>query len=242
VGSPFTVTMEADGFTIEQAGQVREGAGHLHLMVDADCVSPGEQIPEDEAHLHFGDGATETQLELPAGEHTLCLQAGDGNHTALDLTDEITIMVAGPGAMAGEEQEWEGSIHLQYDQQLASGDMCQATGDARGKLLVAADDRISGTLDAEETENCTFGFDRTRSGLTLVLEGTASASALTVNHTTGTTTGYFIFGFFSAPGVLDPVPIPITAPRVAAGSVTREFPGVNPTTVTLTFDFRCETC
>jgi citrate lyase synthetase len=85
-----------------------------------------------------------------------------------------------------------------------------------GKVLVAADGRISGVLDAEEIESCTFGFDRTRSGLTLVLDGTASASELTVHHTgsetVSTTTGYFPFAFIKPDGTLDPVPIPITAP------------------------------
>lgn len=124
VESPFGVSMAADGFTIEPAGEVREGAGHLHLMVDTDCLAPGETIPEDEAHLHFGDGSTQTELDLPAGEHTLCLQAGDGVHTSLDLTDQITITVAEPGVggdteteeTTGEvleatgEEEWEGTL------------------------------------------------------------------------------------------------------------------------------------
>ncbi len=58
-------------------------------------VTPGETIPADDAHVHYGDGATAAQLELSPGEHTLCLQAGDGTHTALDLTDEITFTVEG---------------------------------------------------------------------------------------------------------------------------------------------------
>ena len=32
-------------------------------------------------------------LDLAPGEHTLCLQVGDGAHTALDLTSEITVNV-----------------------------------------------------------------------------------------------------------------------------------------------------
>jgi hypothetical protein len=116
VASPFEVAMEAEGFAVEPAGNAREGAGHFHLMVDADCVAAGEQIPQDDAHRHHADGATETQLQLPAGEHTLCLQAGDGEHTALDLTHEITITV-GAGEAAGEgegdmldsgPEEWAG--------------------------------------------------------------------------------------------------------------------------------------
>lgn len=93
VGSPVAVQMEAGDFEIEEAGEVSEGAGHFHIMVDEPCVEAGETIPEDETHLHFGDASTEAEIELEPGEHDLCLQAGDGAHTALDVTDEITITV-----------------------------------------------------------------------------------------------------------------------------------------------------
>jgi hypothetical protein len=68
-------------------------------------------------HRHVDDGASEAELDLPAGEHTLCLQAGDGEHAALDLTDEITITVVGAGGAATEAEgdtekgpeEWKGT-------------------------------------------------------------------------------------------------------------------------------------
>jgi hypothetical protein len=62
-------------------------------MVDAPCVEPGTVIPNDAQHVHLGAGQTSTELPLPAGEHTLCLQAGDGAHTALDTTREVTFTV-----------------------------------------------------------------------------------------------------------------------------------------------------
>lgn len=94
VTSPVTVAMEATGIEIEPAGEVSDGAGHFHLMVDVGCVTPGEVIPGDtEGYNHFGKGQTETELELEPGEHTICLQVGDGVHTALDVTHEITITV-----------------------------------------------------------------------------------------------------------------------------------------------------
>lgn len=97
VTSPVSVTMAATNFTIEPAGDgtVREGAGHFHIMIDTECVTPGEVIPSDDSHQHYGDGATEAELELAPGSHTLCLQAGNGAHTALDLTETITIEVTG---------------------------------------------------------------------------------------------------------------------------------------------------
>jgi hypothetical protein len=198
--------------------------------------------PEDFAHefghlLGFGDDYRQSGLPIPGRQGTLM-----DNGPAIDqvLADRLADIITSSGTRVPECEVWQGSIHMQTDQTLPSGDTCQQIGDAQGELVVGEDGRISGTLEAVETETCTFGFDRTRSGLALALEGTASDTALTVSHTSGTTTGYFPFGFFSAPGVLDPVPIPITAPGVAEGSVTREMP--NNYTITLTFEFRCETC
>jgi hypothetical protein len=98
VSSPVRVVMSADNFTVEPAGDgtVHDGAGHLHIMVDTPCIAAGQTIPKDETHLHFGDGSTETDLELATGEHTLCLQAADGAHTALEgegMTHTITVNV-----------------------------------------------------------------------------------------------------------------------------------------------------
>ena len=135
VESTFPVTMEAANFTVEAAGDVTEGAGHFHLIVDAACISPGEQIPADDAHIHLADGAGETELALPAGEHTLCLQAGDGRHAALDLTDEVTITVAGGGEDTTTQPEegaaiedWQGS----YEGEVVWD--CGAAGTHRGTL------------------------------------------------------------------------------------------------------------
>ncbi|MGH2427676.1 MAG: DUF4399 domain-containing protein [Candidatus Limnocylindria bacterium] len=93
VSSPVRLVMQSQEVTIEPAGEVQEGAGHFHVMVDVGCMEPGEVIPADDDHLHFGDGSTETSIELEPGEHTLCLQVGDGVHTALDATHEITVTV-----------------------------------------------------------------------------------------------------------------------------------------------------
>ncbi|MCB0095444.1 MAG: DUF4399 domain-containing protein [Caldilineaceae bacterium] len=78
-----TVIMSATGLTIAPAGEVVEGAGHFHILVDTDFVEPGVVIPKDEQHLHFGDGATQAEVGLTAGSHILRLQFADGAHTAL---------------------------------------------------------------------------------------------------------------------------------------------------------------
>jgi hypothetical protein len=93
VSNPVRVEFMVEGFTLEPAGEVHEDAGHLHVMVDVPCLAAGEAIPRDVQHVHFGKGQTEGAIDVAAGEHTLCLQAGDGTHMALNLTDEITVTV-----------------------------------------------------------------------------------------------------------------------------------------------------
>ncbi|MEA2973594.1 MAG: hypothetical protein QOG82_2052 [Actinomycetota bacterium] len=95
VTSPVKVVMAATGFVIEPAGAPRDGAGHFHVLVDVGCVTAGQPIAVGTAGInHFGKAQTEADLELAPGEHRLCLQAGDGTHVALPLTDEITVVVA----------------------------------------------------------------------------------------------------------------------------------------------------
>ena len=93
VSNPMAIAFAVDGFVVEPAGEVRDGAGHLHVMIDTPCLPAGEVVPKDAQHLHFGKGQMDASIDLAAGEHTLCLQAADGEHTALDLTDEITVTV-----------------------------------------------------------------------------------------------------------------------------------------------------
>lgn len=202
--------------------------------------SPHLEDARDFAHefghlLGFGDDY-DANGPLPDREGTLM---ADGDFIDQNLVSRMADLARNANDEVPECEVWQANIHLQTNQSTV-GYTCQQTGDARGTLLVAADARISGILEAVEVETCSFGFNRTRPGLALELEGTASASALTVSYTGSTTTGYFIFGFFSSPGVLDPVPIPIIAPGLAKGSVTRQFP--NNYTITLNFELRCPTC
>jgi hypothetical protein len=96
VTSPFSVTMGVENLTLEPAGEPRAGSGHLHITVNGDCTPAGEVIIKDDTHLHYGQGQSEATLALPAGEHTLCLQAADGAHIALPglyATQVITVAV-----------------------------------------------------------------------------------------------------------------------------------------------------
>lgn len=93
VTSPVAVKMNATRVKITEAGKVRKGTGHYHVMIDTKCVARGKVIPEKAKHLHFGDGSTKTKLKLKPGKHTLCLQLGNGAHQAFGLTDTVKITV-----------------------------------------------------------------------------------------------------------------------------------------------------
>lgn len=96
VTSPVKIIMGATNFIVEPAGEVKAGAGHLHIMVDTDCLAAGQVVPKDDTHVHYGKGQTEAEMTLSSGPHTLCLQAADGAHIALageGMTQKITITV-----------------------------------------------------------------------------------------------------------------------------------------------------
>jgi len=94
VAGPVTLRLASEHLVIEPAGQPRTGAGHFHIIVDGPCMTPGQIIPADATHIHLGKGQAETALDLVAGEHKLCLQAGSGSHVALSATNQITVTVA----------------------------------------------------------------------------------------------------------------------------------------------------
>lgn len=96
VPQTFLVRMNAQGLVVEPSGTVNEGAGHFHILVDTDPIAPGQTIPADEQHIHFGNAAAETELTMPPGDHRLILQFADGAHTALEgdrFVDEIMVNV-----------------------------------------------------------------------------------------------------------------------------------------------------
>jgi hypothetical protein len=93
VAGGVDVELTADGITIEEAGEVREGAGHFHVLADDGCTATGEAISKDADHVHLGKGQSEGTIYLELGSHELCVQVGDGEHHALDVTDTLTVEV-----------------------------------------------------------------------------------------------------------------------------------------------------
>lgn len=103
VSSPLNVCMEAFNLEIEPSGEVREGSGHFHVLYDlteeerASYTSGGVAIPKDvdPRLVHLGDGSGCTEIDLPAGEHTLLAVVADGGHVTMDppVTEDVTITV-----------------------------------------------------------------------------------------------------------------------------------------------------
>ena len=88
VKSPVKVVFGLSGMGVAPAGTEKENTGHHHLLVDRAPIGEGEQgaeefdygLAQDDNHLHFGKGQTETMLELAPGKHTLQLVMGDLGH------------------------------------------------------------------------------------------------------------------------------------------------------------------
>jgi hypothetical protein len=76
----FTVRFGLAKMGVAPAGIDKPNTGHHHLLVDAPLPPLDKPIPNDENHLHFGAGQTETTLTLPTGKHTLQLLLGDLAH------------------------------------------------------------------------------------------------------------------------------------------------------------------
>lgn len=93
VKSPLKVEMEVKGKVIKPAGELSEGAGHHHLIIDGASIPEGAGVPMDETHIHFGKGQTETEVSLTPGEHTLTLQLADGMHRSYGPAWSKTISV-----------------------------------------------------------------------------------------------------------------------------------------------------
>lgn len=80
VNNPVLVGFGVDGMEVEPAGEVKEGMGHHHIVIDGQYVEAGTIVPADSTHIHYGKGQKETQLELTPGKHTLTMQFADGVH------------------------------------------------------------------------------------------------------------------------------------------------------------------
>ncbi len=98
ISTPHRLMMGVRGKTVLSAGQKTEDKnfGHHHLIIGSDGIPESQPIPSDDKHLHFGKGQTETEVNLPPGEHKLTLQFADGAHRSFGpaWSKTITVKVA----------------------------------------------------------------------------------------------------------------------------------------------------
>jgi hypothetical protein len=95
VASPVFIEMGVEGMEIEPAGQVKEGFGHHHILINQESWPLGEVIPMSDSTIHFGKGQTDTSLELAPGTYTISLQFADGVHASYgkDMAASIKVTV-----------------------------------------------------------------------------------------------------------------------------------------------------
>ena len=98
VRSPFRVDFSIRGMGVIPAGKPHPKAGHHHMLVDMSLpLNPGEKIPFNDFHRHFGKGQTGTVIALPPGKHRLRLLFADQDHRPYFVySSEIAVNVKGP--------------------------------------------------------------------------------------------------------------------------------------------------
>ncbi|HEX4924904.1 MAG TPA: DUF4399 domain-containing protein [Bdellovibrionales bacterium] len=89
----FKIKFGVEGMSVKPAETMEVGTGHHHIIVNGASIPKGQVIPKDEKHIHFGKGETQTELNLPPGEHTLTLQFADGAHLSYGPELSATIKV-----------------------------------------------------------------------------------------------------------------------------------------------------
>ena len=97
VPTTFTVKFKVTGMRVAPAGDMTEGTGHHHLLIDARDIDSGVVIPNDNQHKHFGKGQTESQVFLQPGRYRLTMLFADGAHRSYGegMRKSISITVAG---------------------------------------------------------------------------------------------------------------------------------------------------
>ena len=95
VKSPFKVEFGVEGFVVHPAGELKDGTGHHHLIINGVPIAKDMVVPANPTHIHFGKGQTSTEVTLAPGKHTLTLQFADGAHRSYgkEASDQISINV-----------------------------------------------------------------------------------------------------------------------------------------------------
>ena len=84
VSSPVQLEFGLSGMELVPSGTDRPDSGHHHIIIDHDLPNLSLPVPADAQHVHFGDGRSQTDLDLAPGRHTLQLLFADHLHIPHD--------------------------------------------------------------------------------------------------------------------------------------------------------------
>ncbi len=93
VSSPFLVEFGIEGMEVEPAGEVNEGKGHHHIIINNAYIEFGGTVPADSVNIHYGGGQTSDSLDLNPGNYSLTMQFADGYHRSYGEQMSSTINV-----------------------------------------------------------------------------------------------------------------------------------------------------
>ena len=95
LSNPIKLQFGVEGMTVRKAGQLVEGSGHHHLLIDVADIDLTKPIPSNESHKHFGGGQTEVEMTLKPGPHNLKMLFANGVHIphSKPLMAEVEIFV-----------------------------------------------------------------------------------------------------------------------------------------------------
>ena len=94
----FLVEFSITGMGIAPAGVQIDNTGHHHLLIDiVELPDFNQPLPASDNIRHFGKGQSETELQLPEGEHSLQLVLADHVHIPHNppvMSEVIVIVVS----------------------------------------------------------------------------------------------------------------------------------------------------
>ncbi len=96
VASPVQLEFGLGGMELAPSGDDRPNSGHHHIIIDRELPTLSLPVPADAQLVHFGDGRSRTELDLPPGQHTLQLLLADHWHIPHDpplFSEQIRITV-----------------------------------------------------------------------------------------------------------------------------------------------------
>ena len=98
VTSPVKLEFGIKGMSVDAAGEVKEGSGHHHLIINGGPIEEGVVVPANETHIHYGQAQTEAEVALEPGEYSLTMQFANGAHQSYGdpMSAKISIKVVAP--------------------------------------------------------------------------------------------------------------------------------------------------